>query len=107
MTNYVLKAGDALTGTLNGTIINATPNLQENTVNLSAEYLALAGGTMTAGATVIATGNIRAGKFTVGDATYQLLISPPTLTPASSIQTIQQGTGFNQKLTFHKHQEEM
>ena len=107
MTNYVLKAGDTLTGTLNGTIINATPNLQENTVNLSAEYLALAGGTMTAGATVITTGNIRAGTCTVGDATYQLLISPPTLTPASSIQTIQQGTGFNQKLTFHKHQEEM
>jgi hypothetical protein len=71
MTNYVLRAGDTLTGTLNGTIINATTNLQENTVNLSTKYLALAGGTMTAGAKIITQGNIRACTCTVGDATYQ------------------------------------
>ncbi len=66
---------------------------------IDARYLQLSGGTMTAGANVTTTGNIGAGLLVSGDATYQLLISQPTSTTASSIQTVQQGVGFNKKLT--------
>ena len=44
---YLALSGGTLTGTLNGTTINASANLQENAVNLSAKYLALSGGILT------------------------------------------------------------
>lgn len=36
--NKVNRDGDTMTGPLNGTVINATSNLQENGVNLSSKY---------------------------------------------------------------------
>jgi hypothetical protein len=53
--NYLLKTGGTLSGTLNGTTINALTNLQENAVNLSSKYLQLSGGTITSKLSIIPT----------------------------------------------------
>ena len=44
---YLTLIGGTLSGTLNGTTINAITNLQENGTNLSSKYLTLIGGTLT------------------------------------------------------------
>jgi hypothetical protein len=56
--DFLLKTGGTLTGTLNGTTINATTALQEGGTNLISKYLQLTGGPL-------ATGNITltAGTF--------------------------------------------
>jgi len=45
--NFLKLIGGTLTGTLNGTIINASTNLQEAGTNLSSKYLLLSGGNIT------------------------------------------------------------
>ena len=84
--------------TFNESAITTLTNFYNKT-DANARYLQLAGGTMSAGANIITTGNIRAGSFTAGETTYQLLIGPPTATAPASIQTILQGSGYNQNLT--------
>jgi len=84
--------------TFNESVITTLTNFYNKT-EANARYLQLTGGTMSAGANIITTGNIRAGSLTAGETTYQLLINPPTATTSSLIQTILQGTGYNQKLT--------
>ena len=79
-------------------LINAGTNLQENGTNLSSKYLQLAGGTMTAGANITTTGLIRGGVLGVANGAYEFNISPPTASTASTLQTIQQGVGYNQNL---------
>ena len=44
-------------------------------------------------------GTNRSTGYAAVNGTYELMIGPPTATQASTIQTIQQGIGFNQKLT--------
>jgi hypothetical protein len=63
-TNYLLKTGGTLTGTLNGTTINATTALQEAGTNLTSKYLQLSGGTLTgnlSGTTINTSGNVGIG----------------------------------------------
>jgi hypothetical protein len=60
-------------------------------------YLLKSGGDMTGNLTN--TANIRGLNLTAGGTTFQLLIGPPSATTGASIQTIQQGTGYNQTLT--------
>ena len=60
-TNYLLKTGGTLTGALNGTIINASTNLQEGAVNLTSKYLQLSGGNMATNANITLSGT---GTFT-------------------------------------------
>ena len=60
--NFLNLTGGTLSGTLNGTTINATTNLQENGTNLSSKYLTLTGGTLTntlTGTTINATTNLQ------------------------------------------------
>jgi hypothetical protein len=59
--SYLLKTGGTLTGTLNGTTINATTALQEAGTNLTSKYLQLSGGSMTANANITLSGT---GTFT-------------------------------------------
>ena len=61
-------------------------------VEIDSRYLKLSGGIITASLRVD-------GELQVGDASYQLLLSKPTATTAATIQTIQQGVGYNQNLT--------
>jgi hypothetical protein len=58
---YLQLSGGTLTGTLNGTTINATTALQEAGTNLTSKYLQLAGGSMTANANITLSGT---GTFT-------------------------------------------
>ena len=69
------------------------------------------GGQMVSGYKMDCRGNILCCGLTISDintitnnsvftlANYELLISPPTATTSSSLQTIQQGVGFNQNLS--------
>ena len=62
--DFLLKSGGTMTGTLNGTTINATTALQESGTNLTSKYLQLAGGTLTGtlnGTTIFTTGNVGVG----------------------------------------------
>jgi hypothetical protein len=62
--DFLLKIGGTLTGTLNGTTINATTALQEAGTNLTSKYLQLAGGTLTGtlnGTSIFTTGNVGVG----------------------------------------------
>jgi len=59
--SYLLKTGGTLTGTLNGTTINASTSLQEGAINLTSKYLQLSGGNMTANANITLSGT---GTFT-------------------------------------------
>jgi len=100
----VLTFNSPLTRTTNtiGINLNSYPTFtQLNSCNYAStgSFLALSGGTMSAGANIITTGNIRAGSLTAGETTYQLLIGPPSATTSSALQTILQGTGYNQNLT--------
>ena len=54
--DFLLKSGGTLSGTLNGTTINATTALQEGGTNLTSKYLQLAGGNMTANANITLSG---------------------------------------------------
>ncbi len=63
-----------------------------NKIDSDGRFLQLTGGTI--------NGTLRAMQLVSGDATWQLLINGPTAAGAPpSIQTIQQGVGFNQNLT--------
>ena len=71
-------------GTITGTTINATGNLQENSVNLSSKYLALTGGTLTGagsltGTTINATGNLQENSVNLSSK-YLLLNGTSTMT---------------------------
>jgi hypothetical protein len=48
---------------------------------------------------LISTAGIRGLGLVAGGTSYQLLIGPPSATSAATIQTIQQGVGYNQNLT--------
>ena len=108
-TNNLLNAKQA-TLTFSSPLVNTTNTITFNESSITtltnfynktdanARYLQLTGGTMSAGANIITTGNIRAGSLTAGETTYQLLIGPPTTTAPAAIQTILQGSGYNQKL---------
>jgi hypothetical protein len=63
---YVLKTGSTMTGTLNGTTINASTALQEAGTNLVSKYLTLSGGTLTGNLTGT---NITGTKVNCADAT--------------------------------------
>ncbi len=54
---------------------------------------------MTGSANITTNRSIKSYNNIVGDATWQLSINQPTALISSAIQTIQQGTGYNQNLT--------
>ena len=75
-------------GSVKGTTINATGNLQENSVNLSSKYLAITGGTLTGagtltGTTINATGNLQ--ENSVNLSSKYLALTGGTLTGAGSL----------------------
>ena len=90
--------------TTSNVALNTSNNLANyilaNSNNVNSSYLKLSGGNMNPNANITTSGNIRArGLVASSNNIYELLIDPPTSTSASSIQTIQQGIGFNQNLT--------
>lgn len=81
-------------GTIQGTTINATTNLQEAGVNLSSKYLALTGGTLTntlTGTTINATSNLQENGTNLTAKYAQL--SGATFSGAVTIQNTLSGTG--------------
>jgi hypothetical protein len=79
---------------LNQSLIDFNNLLNKPDMNL---YLLKSGGEMTG--SLFNSSTVRGVFLVAGDPTWQLLIQAPSSTTAASIQTIQQGVGYNQNLT--------
>ena len=92
--DFLLKSGGTLTGTLNGTTINATTALQEAGTNLILKYLQLSGGSMTANAniTLSGTGTFTGNHSGNGSALTNLPLSGYSLTGQDTNYVLKSGS---------------
>lgn len=84
-----------------GVLIQGSTSINTLINNAVSSYLPLTGGTISS--TLDVRGGIISQSLSVVDSTsytnqFQLVISPPTTTTSATIQTIKQGTGYNQNL---------
>ena len=92
----------SITNTLNATTLQqGGVGVSTLITNALSSYLPLTGGTISS--TLDVRGGIISQSLSVVDSTsytnqFQLVISPPTTTTSATIQTIKQGTGYNQNL---------